>query len=367
MLNKNKTVHKEQYKLEQKSFLLMLVLVTVLFFFLLKPFFGALLWACIISVLFYPVYLRFSRRLGNHPNVAALMTLFLCLLIGIVPLLLVFGAFIQQSSNFYILLESGELKIGDYISPVREAFPAAQQLLQHLHLDTNNFTEHFSNAVMATSRVIAKNAVGIGLGALEWSVSFFLMLYMTFFMLRDGTKIIALLQSAIPLRHTQQRLLLAKFVEMMRATIKGNFVVAIIQGTLGGIIFWLIDIRAPLLWGGVMAFLSLIPILGAAIIWVPVALYLFATGQWEQGIVLAVFGSVIIGLIDNLLRPLLVGRDTKLPDYIVLLSILGGLVLFGINGFIIGPLLAALFVAFWGIFMREFNGQHIEETNEIKK
>jgi predicted PurR-regulated permease PerM len=147
----------------------------------------------------------------------------------------------------------------------------------------------------------------------------------------------------------------AKFAEVTRATVKGNLVVAAVQGALGGIIFWILGIPGPFLWGVVMFLLSLIPMVGAGLIWAPVALYLFAAGQWIEGLVLTGFGIGVIGLVDNVLRPILVGRDTKLPDYIVLMSTLGGFVLFGMNGFVIGPLIAALFVTVWEIFIREFN------------
>jgi predicted PurR-regulated permease PerM len=157
---------------------------------------------------------------------------------------------------------------------------------------------------------------------------------------------------------TRERLLFAKFAEVTRATVKGNLVVAIVQGALGGFIFWALGIPAALLWAVVMAFLSLLPAVGAAIIWAPVAAYLLAVGSYVDGIILIAFGAGVIGLVDNLLRPILVGRDTKLPDYLVLLSTLGGMALFGINGFVIGPLIAALFIAFWGIFMREINVEH---------
>jgi len=149
--------------------------------------------------------------------------------------------------------------------------------------------------------------------------------------------------------------LFAKFAEVTRATVKGNLVVAAVQGTLGGLIFWVLGIPGAFLWGVVMTLLSLIPVVGAALIWLPVAVYLFATGNWVHGTILFAFGAGVIGLVDNVLRPVLVGRDTKLPDYMVLLSTLGGFVLFGMNGFVIGPLIAALFVTFWDIFVREFH------------
>jgi predicted PurR-regulated permease PerM len=146
--------------------------------------------------------------------------------------------------------------------------------------------------------------------------------------------------------------------------VKGNLLVAAVQGMLGGLIFWALDIRGALLWGVVMTLLSLIPVVGAGLIWGPVAIYLFAIGEWPQGVILVAFGAVVIGLADNILRPLLVGRDTKLPDYIVLLSTLGGFSLFGMNGFVLGPLVAALFIAFWEIFIREFNTSETCISNE---
>lgn len=182
-----------------------------------------------------------------------------------------------------------------------------------------------------------------------------LMLYLAFFMLKDGIGLVDLLVRALPLGDEREHLLFSKFAEVTRATVKGNLVVAVAQGSLGGIIFWILGIPAPFLWGVIMTLLSLVPMVGAGLVWAPVAVYLFATGSWIQGLVLTGFGVGVIGLVDNFLRPVLVGRDTKLPDYLVLLSTLGGVALFGINGFVIGPLLAALFVAFWQIFIRDFN------------
>jgi predicted PurR-regulated permease PerM len=119
---------------------------------------------------------------------------------------------------------------------------------------------------------------------------------------------------------------------------------------LGGLIFWLLNIPAPVLWGVVMAFLSLLPAIGSALIWLPVAIYLLVTGAVWQGLILTAYGALVIGLVDNLLRPFLIGMDTKLPDYIVLIATLGGIAIFGLNGFVIGPVIAAMFVATWDIF-----------------
>lgn len=346
---------REQVKLEQRSFLMLLILVTLLFLFLLKPFWGAIFWACIIGLLFYPLNLRFLRSWGQRPSLAALATLVICVVICIVPAMFVLGSFLQEGAGLYQQLQSGDLDLGNRIERIREAFPAAQLLLERLNLDLNNVKEQLSGAALTASGFIAQNAVQFGQGLLQYFVSLGLMLYMAFFMLRDGEQLVALLVRALPLGDEREHLLFVKFAEVTRATIKGNLVVALVQGTLGGIVFWALGIPGAFLWGVVMTLLSLVPVVGAGLIWVPVAIYLFAIGEWGQGLILVGFGAGVIGLVDNILRPILVGRDTKLPDYIVLFSTLGGFVLFGMNGFVVGPLIAALFVAFWGIFMRDFN------------
>ncbi|MEG2632401.1 MAG: AI-2E family transporter, partial [Comamonas sp.] len=160
---------------------------------------------------------------------------------------------------------------------------------------------------------------------------------------------------AMPLEPAHKAALASKFTTVVRATIKGNLAVALAQGALGGLIFWLLGIQGPVLWAVVMAFLSLLPAVGAGLIWGPVALYFFATGDIVKGSILAAYGVLVIGLVDNVLRPVLVGKDTKMPDYVVLISTLGGMALFGLTGFVIGPLIAALFIAVWDLFSQDLN------------
>ena len=175
------------------------------------------------------------------------------------------------------------------------------------------------------------------------------MLYLLFFLLRDGDRLFTLLKRSIPLQAEQQDALFEKFVTVVRATVKGDLLVALLQGSLGGLAFWGLGIRAPLVWGVLMAVVSLLPVVGAAIIWLPVALYLLVSGSIWQGLALIIFGTLAIGLVDNILRPILVGQDTKMPEYLVLISTLGGLEAFGLIGFVMGPLIAAMFLAVWDI------------------
>ncbi len=342
-------------KLERNAFLLLLVLVTVLFFGLLAPFFGAIFWAVALTVLFLPLqhWLRQRFRLG--PNRAALLTLLCCVLVVVVPVVIVSISGVQQGIDLYQKLEKNQIDYTVYVDRAKEAFPQVIALLDRVGIDPDGLRKQVGDAAVAASQFIAKRSLAIGQNALNLTISAALMLYMTFFFLRDSKSLMELLIRALPLGDTRERLLFAKFAEVTRATVKGNLVVAMTQGALGGVIFWILGVQAALLWGVVMAILSLLPAVGAALIWAPVAIYFLVTGDYVSGIVLIVFGAGVIGLVDNVLRPILVGRDTRMPDYLVLLSTLGGFVMFGISGFVIGPLIAALFLAFWDIFIREFN------------
>ena len=358
-------------KLETRTFLLFLLLVSLTFILVLKPFFGTIFWACAISIIFYPLHLRLLGLLKGRANTSALLSLLICMLAVVLPAIFLISSVVQEGAAVYAKLQSGEIDPAQYIEQLRTAFPAFQQALERFDIDINSLKQNALDLGMSSGKLIAQNLLSAGQNTFILLLNICLMLYLTFFLLRDGPQLLELLIRALPLGDDRERLLFAKFGEVTRATIKGNLVIAVVQGTLGGIIFALLGIPGALLWGVVMAVLSLIPAVGPAIIWLPVSLYLFATGEAVKAIILIGFGAGVIGLIDNILRPILVGRDTKLPDYIVLLSTLGGLGLFGVNGFVIGPLVAALFIAFWGIFIREIHilapdGLNDEEAMQVQ-
>jgi predicted PurR-regulated permease PerM len=200
---------------------------------------------------------------------------------------------------------------------------------------------------MTAGQHLASQALSIGQVTAEFMVSLFVMVYLLFFFLRDGDELVVRIKRATPLPPDQLSEIFAKVTATIRATIKGDILVALIQGALGGLIFWVLGIAAPLLWAAVMAVLSLLPVLGSALVWVPVAIYLLLSGSVVHGIVLLVYGTLVISLVDNFLRPVLVGKDITMPSYIVLISTLGGRAVFGANGFVIGPLVAALFLVTW--------------------
>lgn len=341
-------------QLERRFFLLMLVGVSLLFGFVLQPFWGAVFWACVLAVIFYPLQQFFLVRWTRRRGRVALLTLLCAVLVVVLPLSAVAVSFAQEGVSFYQKLQTGVIDPAKTIDVVRSAFPEITALLREFGIEPDSLKQKLSEFAMVASRLLATEVLAIGQNAAGLFLNFALMLYLAFFLLRDGPRLIHLLVEALPLGDARERLLLAKFAEVTRATVKGNLVVAVVQGSLGGFIFWLLDIPAPVLWGVVMTFLSLLPAVGAALVWGPVAIYLYAVGQVWPASILLIYGATVIGLADNILRPVLVGRDTKLPDYIVLFSTLGGISVFGINGFVLGPLVAALFMVFWQIFMAEF-------------
>jgi predicted PurR-regulated permease PerM len=338
--------------LEDKTFLLLIIAISLAFAWILWPFYGAVLWGTVLAIVFAPLYRRLSRSMRQRRNLAALATVMIIVVIVILPLTLITASLVQEASGVYEKFQSGELNLARNFQQVVDVLPTwVANLLDRFGL-TNlaEVQERLSAGLMKGSQFLATQALNIGQTTFELVVRLFVMLYLLFFLLRDGDKLFRIIKDAVPLRAEQQRALFSKFATVIRATVKGTIVVAVLQGALGGLIFWFLGIRAALLWAVLMAFLSLLPAVGAALVWLPVAIYFVVTGAVWQGLVLVAYGVLVIGLVDNLLRPILVGTDTKMPDYVVLISTLGGIEIFGVNGIVLGPLIAAMFTVVWDIF-----------------
>jgi predicted PurR-regulated permease PerM len=271
------------------------------------------------------------------------------LVVVILPLSLLIALLLQEGFSVYDRIQSGEIDFGRYFQQVFDALPAwVANLLDRVGLTSLRVVqERLSAGLSKSAQFLAGQALNIGQNTLNFILSLLLMLYLLFFLLRDGDYLLSRIKAAIPLPPGQQRTLFRRFTGVIRATVKGNLVVGAVQGLLGGLIFWVLGIHAPALWGALMAVLSLVPAVGAAVVWLPVAIYFLVTSAAWKGMVLVVYGVLVIGLVDNILRPILVGKDTKLPDFVVLISTLGGIAVFGLNGFVIGPAIAAMFVSVW--------------------
>jgi predicted PurR-regulated permease PerM len=334
---------------QDKSFVLLVIFVTFAFIWILWPFYGAIFWATMLAILFGPMYRRLTLGGRARRTPAALLTTFVIVILVILPAAILTGMLVQEGLGVYQRVQSGELNFARYLQQMLGVLPSwATDWLERSGLsDFATMQERLSAGLMKGVQFFATQAFTVGTNTLDFIISFFIMLYLLFFLLRDGDRLAARIRSAVPLQHTIQHDLSKKFTTVVRATIKGSLVVAVVQGALGGFILWMLGINAPVFWGVVMAFLSLLPAVGTALVWVPVAIYFLVTGALVKGLVLVAFGVIVIGMVDNVLRPILVGKDTKMPDYIVLISTLGGMAIFGINGFVIGPLIAAMFIAVW--------------------
>lgn len=340
--------------LEDKAFLLLLGLVSLAFLWVLWPYYSAVFWGAIFALVFSSLYARLLRAMPGKPTLAALLTVGLILVLVVLPASLIAAMLVQEAGSVYQRVQSGELSFSRYFQQVYDALPVwMRSLLDRFGLD--NFSliqQRLSDSLTQASQFLARQVLSLGQNTFGFLVSFFVMVYLLFFFLRDGASLSRRIKDALPLGEDIKRNLSGKLTTVIRATVKGNIVVAMLQGALGGLIFWFLGIHAPVLWGTLMVFLSLLPAVGAALVWLPVAIYFLATGALWKGALLMAYGVLVIGLVDNVLRPVLVGKDTKMPDYVVLVSTIGGISLFGLNGFVIGPLVAAMFIAVWDLFAR---------------
>jgi len=332
--------------------LLLVAGISLLFGWILWPFAGALLWAVVLAILFWPLNQRLLALMPRRRNTAATLSLFVIVIVVIVPVALMTALLVQEIADVYAAYRSGALSIARMLQGARDALPvwahSARDILSIPGLA--KLPERLGAMTVETGQFLAGQVINLGQTAIGVAIALFVMLYVLFFLLRDGRALMRSVGDAIPLRAEYKTELAAQFTLTIHAILKGSLVVAIVQGVLGALIFWALDIQAPVVWGLCMAVLSLLPVVGTGMVWIPVALYLMFSGSVWQGILLLAYGVLVIEMADNLLRPVLVGKGAQIPDYVVLVTTLGGIAVFGVNGFVIGPVIAALFLASWQVF-----------------
>lgn len=336
-------------------FIAVMVLISGMFFAVLRPFYGAVLWAVILAILFYPLYKRLFEKTGHRGSLASAISVFFCICLVVIPMTLLIGLIATEATNAYVALSQQNFDINDELQQLHAILPASiQNMLDRLDVPTvSEIASRLSSFVQSVLQIVAKGAYSFSQSAIGFAIALGVALYLLFFLFRDGVELTQALRRASPLSQDQTDALLRTFSSVVSATVKGNIIIAAVQGGIGGVTFWLMGIQGAVLWGVVMAVLSLLPAIGASLIWAPVAIYFLATGAFAKGIILILVGTLIIGMIDNLLRPTLVGAQTNMPDYLALISTLGGLSVFGINGFVLGPLIAALFLTVWRLYIKD--------------
>jgi predicted PurR-regulated permease PerM len=330
-------------------FMTLVLFVTVSFFLLIKDFLLACFWAIILAVVFDPTYQRLRQYYKNSEKLSLFLTMLIIILVFVIPLLTMTLMIAQESTGYYSKIQSGEINPQRYFENTLSLLPAFPHIKG---ISIEQISAAAGNAFEQAVRYIAQQVPALTQNVLNLIVQVALAFYILFFLLRDGHQLIRKLISLIPIGDRIEIELFERFTSVARATIKGGLIVAVIQGGIGGLLFWFVGIPAAFLWGLLMIVLSLLPI-GSALIWVPTAITLFLQGQTFKAVSVLTVGILAIGLIDNFLRPRLIGKDSKMSDYLVMVSTLGGLAWFSITGFVLGPIIAALFVTCWEILGKD--------------
>ena len=340
--SKNQIVHRG-------SFFVLLFLVSLAFIGLITDFLMACFWAAILAIIFDGTFKWMVDKLNGRRDLSALLTTLLIILVVVIPIMLISVAVIDESTQVYEAIESGELQPKKLVEQVEAKVPAIVRTFERLGFEQAELQQRLNSFATNMAQGAGEMALRYTQNAISLLVQFTLMLYLLFFFLRDGRNIVEAIKRALPIGDQVEEQLFHRFAQVSRATLKGTVVVAVLQGSIGGLLFWILGIPGAILWGVLMILLSLLPVGGSAIVWAPTALILIIQGEIVDAVIIIVVGALIIGLIDNLLRPRLVSRETQMPDYVVLLATLGGLAWFGLSGFIIGPVIAALFITCWNL------------------
>lgn len=339
----------------RRTFLLVLaLLVSAIFLYMIRAYLMPILLAAVASGLSMPLFNRLLRLVRGRRALAAALTLLLLFLAVALPL----GVFVG------IVTSAGIEVAADAVPWVKQAVQEPSELLERAYTamprlrDLEPYREQIlsraGEAIEMLGNALVKNLSAITGGTLRSLLALFVLLYAMFFFLIGGRSVLSKVLAYLPLPQADKDRLVARFLSVAMATLKGTLVVGLVQAALAGLAFWVLGVGGAAFWATLVFVLSVLPGVGAPLVWVPIAIYLAATGRGGAALGLAIWCAAVVGTIDNVLRPRLVGNDTKMPDLLILVSTLGGITLFGAPGLIVGPIIAALFLTVWEIFGAAF-------------
>jgi len=335
-------------KVQSILFIILLGLVTLAFLYLLKPFFIPLFWAAVIAGIFKPLYDRLLVKL-KHPNLGASLMLCLIALIILLPAGFIVRLLVTESMDIYdsISADTGaiEQKVRNTISVLTN-----HPYMRSFNVDDQFFMEKFRDAIKSIANYIFVHLTDFTQNTVVFLIQFGVMIYALYFFFRDGDRIVKRAIQMCFLESGNGKILYEKFVATARATLRVTMLLGGLQGISGGIIFYIAGIEGAVIWGLLMVVLAILPGIGCSIIWAPAGVIMLIGGHLWEGVAILTFGVVVISLGDNLLRPMLIGSDVELHPLMIFLSTLGGLVVFGLSGFVIGPIIASLFLAIWDMY-----------------
>ena len=334
------------------------LLISTLFLAMIRQFLMPLILAGIFSALSYPIYSKFEKWFGGRRSPASAVTVIIILCVIIVPLSGLFAIVAAQAVKMGTVakpwIEQQISEPGAISNLLQQYMPFYETIIKPFEQYHDQIISKAGELAGSMSSFIIDKLKSATIGTANMIISIFIMLYCMFFFLIQGDSILKKILYYLPLEDHDERRLLNKFTSVTRATLKGTIVIGVLQGTLAGLAFAVLGIQSAVFWGTLMAVLSVIPSVGSAIIWAPAVIYLLMTHHILKGVILFVFCAFVVGSMDNLLRPRLVGKDTEMHELMILFGTLGGIFMFGMVGMIIGPVIAALFVTVWEIYGIEF-------------
>lgn len=314
---------------------------------MVKPFSGVIAWATVLVIVFYPVHKRIERRL-NRPALSAMVSCALVILVILVPIALITFAVVKELTGAMQNLQAAINYVLDPTSPMTG--PILNRVSQFVDVSQLQSEEYLLQQLKGMSGSIAGQTLGFLGGLASIVVQMFFVIFTMYYFFKDGDKIAGAVRDALPLNRTQANRVMERTRDVIDASVYGVISIAIIQGALGGLAFWVLGLRSAIIWAVAMAFLSMVPTLGAFLVWVPAAIYLALSGHWVKAILLTLWGTLVIGMIDNFLRPKLVGSRTRLHELLIFFAVLGGLNVFGVLGVVLGPVVLAITLAVVEVF-----------------
>lgn len=339
---------KQQANFQNIIFLILLAFITGLLAYILKSFFLAVFWAVLIASVFAPLYKFINKKIVN-PNICAGITMMGIILCLILPVGLLIDLLIMEIIDIY---QSFNSYSSNWIGTLSEALKALSKkpIFASLNLDQTLLINKSQEAFKVLTSYVFSHISEFTKNTILVVVQFAVMLYSLFFFLRDGERLVKTITENIPVDNKHLEHFINQFLTTAKASLKFTFIIGGIQGFLGGMIFYITGIERALVWGVLMFALSIVPAIGCALIWAPAGIIMLLLGNIWQGVTILIFGSLVISSVDNLLRPVLLGRDTQMHSLLIFLSTLGGIAAMGFSGFILGPVIASLFLAGWKLF-----------------
>ncbi len=341
-------------KFRSYTFLVGLGIASILLVLVLEPFFYPLFWAGVLASLFYPINKRLTFLL--KPNLSAFFTLLLVTLIVIIPLSLIITILIKELIGIFNSLNSHQNQFGTILQSINQFFHS-NPYLSGIKIDDTIISQQINDVSRNFISFIYESIKALTQNSLKFFALFVLMLYALFFFLRDGDRMLKKIMYVLPLGKKYEHLFFEKFLSTAGSTIKSTLLVGGLQGILGGLLFLVTGVPSPLIWGMVMAVFATIPVTGTFLVWLPAGVIMILTGHIWQGIVILIAGVSIVSTIDNILRPMIVGKDIQMHPVLVLFSTLGGLVVFGLSGFVLGPLVAAFCQTLWNLYEQYYRAE----------